>query len=220
MISEKIKNILREIPNNIELVAAAKGKSPQEISEAIDAGVKLVGENYVQEAQAAFDAIGNKVKWHFIGHLQTNKVKYAVKIFDMIETVDSIKLASEIDKRCKPLNKIMPILIEVNSGNEDQKSGASPTDCIELIKKISKLENIKVMGLMTMAPFFDDPELARPYFNKTKQLFDEINQMDIPNVEIKYLSMGMTDTYKIAIEEGANIVRIGTKIFGERNCRY
>jgi len=216
MIKENVKKILKELPKGVQLVAAAKTRTPEEILEAIDAGVSIIGENYVQEAERAFKLIGNKAKWHMIGHLQTNKAKKAVKIFDMIETVDSVKIAKAIDKECAKINKIMPVLIEINSGEEKQKAGVLIDMAIELIKQISQLENIKVKGLMTMGPFMDNPEEIRPYFRRTRELFEKIKRMNIPNVEMKYLSMGMSDSYRIAIEEGANIVRIGTKIFGPR----
>jgi len=216
MIRENVKKLLKEIPEGIELVAAAKTRQPSEILEAVEAGIKIVGENYVQEALKAKNVVGNKAKWHFIGHLQKNKVKKAVFIFDMIETVDSAPLAEEIDKYCKKIGKSMPVLIEINSGREPQKSGVMPEETEGLIKVISKLNNIKVMGLMTMGPRFGNPEDARPYFIETKRIFDNLEKIQIPNVEMKYLSMGMTNSYHIAIEEGANIIRIGTKIFGER----
>ncbi len=216
MIRENVKKILDELPDGVILVAAAKTRTPEEILEAIEAGVQIIGENYVQEAERAYEVIGNRAKWHMIGHLQKNKVKKAVRIFDMIETVDSVKLAKEIDKQCKKIGKVMPVLVEVNSGEEPQKSGVMPDEVVDLVKEISKFENIKVEGLMTMGPLLDDPEELRPYFRKTRELFERIRDMDIPNVEMKYLSMGMSDSYKVAIEEGANMVRIGTKIFGPR----
>ena len=216
MIRENVKKILDELPDGVILVAAAKTRTPEEILEAIEAGVQIIGENYVQEAERAYGVIGNRAKWHMIGHLQKNKVKKAVRIFDMIETVDSVKLAKEIDKQCKKIGKIMSVLIEVNSGEEPQKSGVMPDKVVDLVKEISKFENIKVEGLMTMGPLLDDPEELRPYFRKTRELFEKIRDMDIPNVEMKYLSMGMSDSYKVAIKEGANMVRIGTKIFGPR----
>jgi len=198
-------------------MAAAKARTPEEIMLAAQAGVKIVGENYVQEALEAFNVVGHRVKWHFIGHLQRNKVKKAVEIFDMIETVDSSELSKEIDKRCGQREKIMPILIEVNSGREEQKFGVFPEDADDFIREISGLKNIKIEGLMTMGPMFGDPEDARPYFVETKKLFDRIKTLNLPGVEMKYLSMGMTNSYQVAIEEGANIVRIGTKIFGPRD---
>jgi len=201
------------------LVAAAKARLPEEVLEAVQSGIKMVGENYVQEAERAYEMVGNKAKWHFIGHLQKNKVKKAVKIFDMIETVDSVEIAQEIDKWCEQISKVMPVLVEINSGEEEQKSGVLPPDAERLIREISGLKNIKVMGLMTMGPRFGNPEDSRPYFIKTREIFDRIKKLGLANVGMRYLSMGMTNSYKIAIEEGANIVRIGTKLFGERNYR-
>ena len=216
MVKENIKKILSELPEGVELVAAAKTRTPQEILEAIEAGIKIIGENYVQEAKSAYKLVGNKAKWHFIGHLQKNKVRKAVKIFDVIETVDSLGLAQEIDKACLKENKVMPVLIEVNSGREDQKFGVIPEDIEQLVKEMSVLKNIKMSGLMTMGPMFGDPEDARPYFVETRKVFEKIKALGIPNVEMKYLSMGMSNSYKVAIEEGANIVRIGSGIFGKR----
>jgi pyridoxal phosphate enzyme (YggS family) len=215
-IEKNVTQIFAEVPEGVELVAAAKTRTPEEILQAADAGVKIIGENYVQEAQRAFELVGHKVKWHFIGHLQRNKVKKAVKVFDMIETLDSLDLAIEIDKRCAQQGKIMPVLIEINSGEEPQKFGVIPDEAEGLIREAARLENVKIRGLMTMGPAFGDPEKARPFFIKTKQLFDRIKTLDIPGVEMLYLSMGMTNSYKVAIEEGANIIRIGTKIFGPR----
>ncbi len=216
-IKESVAKILDELPDGVELVAAAKARLPEEVFEAVQSGIKMVGENYVQEAEKAYEMVGNKVKWHFVGHLQKNKVKKAVKIFDMIETVDSVEIAREIDKRCQRIAKVMPILVEINSGEEEQKSGVLPPDAERLIREISGLKNIKVMGLMTMGPRFGNPEDSRPYFIKTREIFDMIKKLGLANVEMRYLSMGMTNSCKIAIEEGANIVRIGTKLFGERN---
>ena len=217
VIEENVKKILEELPPGVELEAAAKTRTPEEILQAAEAGVRIFGENYVQEALAAINVAGHRAKWHFIGHLQRNKVKKAVEIFDMIETVDSLELAREIEKRCGQREKIMPVLIEINSGKEPQKFGVLPEDAEELIRKISALKNIKIQGLMTMGPMFGDPENARPYFVETRKLFERVKGLNISGVEMKYLSMGMTNSYRVAIEEGANIVRIGTKIFGSRD---
>ena len=217
MIKENIDRILSELPDGVQLVAAAKTRTPEEILEAVEAGVKILGENYAQEAEGAYEAVGNKAKWHFIGHLQKNKVKKAVKLFDMIETVDSLELAREIDKRCAQIGKVMPVLIEINSGREEQKSGVFPEKTEQLVREISGLNNIRVMGLMTMGPRSGNPEDSRPYFVETKRIFERIKKLNLPDTEMSYLSMGMTNSYKIALEEGANIVRIGSKIFGERN---
>lgn len=216
MIKDNVQRILAELPKGIELVAAAKTRTPEEIQEAIEAGVKIIGQNYVQEAKKAFDIVGNRAKWHFIGHLQRNKVKQAIEIFDMVETVDSEKLAMEIDKRCQQIGKVMEVLIEVNSGKEPQKAGVLPEDVQSLIEKVSKLKGLKVVGLMTMGPLEGDPEDSRPYFKKTRDSFEKLKSLKVENVEMRYLSMGMSYSYKVALEEGANMVRIGTKIFGER----
>jgi len=216
MMEERIRNILLELPEGVVLVAAAKTRTPDEIRRAVNAGVQIIGENYVQEAEDAFAALGRIARWHLIGHLQKNKVKKAVPIFDMIETVDSLTLGEQIDRECKKLDKTMAVLVEVNSGREPQKSGVLPEETEKLVRDLSKLERVKVQGLMTMGPRFGDPELARPYFQETKRLFDNLSRLGIENVEMRYLSMGMSNTYKIAIEEGANMVRIGTKIFGQR----
>jgi len=216
-IKQNVQQILSELPDGVQLVAAAKTRKPEEILEAIESGVKIIGENYVQEAERACEVAGNKAKWHFIGHLQKNKVKKAVKIFDMIETIDSVEIACEVDKRCAQTGKVMPVLIEVNSGRERQKSGVLPEEAEQLVRDISVLPNIRVTGLMTMGPRFGNPEDSRPYFVETKRLFEKIGKLKLPNIEMRYLSMGMTNSYKIALEEGANMVRIGTRLFGERD---
>lgn len=216
MIEENVKKILEELPPGVQLVAAAKTRTPEEILRAAEAGIQIIGENYVQEALAAFNLVGHRVKWHFIGHLQRNKAKKAVEIFDMIETLDSVELAREIDKRSNNRGKIMPVLIEINSGKEKQKFGIFPDEAESFIQEISGFKNIKIQGLMTMGPMFGDPENARPYFIETRKVFDRVKSLNFPDMEMKYLSMGMTNSYRVAIEEGTNIVRIGTKIFGPR----
>ena len=216
MIRENVRRILEELPEGVQLEGAAKARTPEEILEAIEAGLKFIGENYVQEAEKAFKLIGGRAKWHMIGHLQRNKAKKAVRIFDMIETVDSMKLAREIDKSCQKIDKIMPILIEINSGMEEQKAGVMPGEAISLIKEMRGLKNIKIMGLMTMGPFSGNPEDSRPSFQETREVFEKLTKMNIPDVEMRYLSMGMSNSYKVALDEGANLIRIGTKIFGER----
>lgn len=216
MIKENVERLLAELPPGVELVAAAKTRPPDEIAEALAAGVKIIGENYVQEAEKAFAAIGRRARWHFIGHLQKNKVKKAVELFDMIETVDSIGLGSEIDKRCAAAGKILSVLIEVNSGREPQKSGVWPEEAEGLVRKLAGLRNIRVEGLMTMGPFEGEPEMARPCFRETKRIFDALAGLNHAGVEMKYLSMGMTNSFRVAVEEGANLVRIGTLIFGPR----
>jgi len=214
---QNVNQILSELPEWVQLVAAAKTRQPEEILEAVGAGIKIVGENYVQEAEKAYEVIGEKVKWHFIGHLQKNKVKKAVRIFDMIETVDAIDIAREIDKRCAQISKIMPVLIEVNSAREKQKSGVFPEGVESLIREMATLPNLRVTGLMTMGPDSGNHEDLRPCFVETRMIFEKIKKLNLPDIEMRYLSMGMTNSYKIALEEGANIVRLGSKIFGERD---
>ncbi len=216
MIEQNIHQILSELPPGVELVAAAKARQPAEVLAAARAGVKIIGENYIQEAEEAYRIVGARVKWHFIGHLKKNKYKKAVVIFDMIETVDSIEIAREIDKRCAQMGKVMPVLIEINSGRERQKAGVLPEDAARLVKDVAGFENISIAGLMTMGPRLGDPENSRPYFTETKWVFERIKKLNLPGVKMKYLSMGMTNSYKIALEEGANIVRIGSRIFGPR----
>jgi len=216
MIVDNVKRLRREIPDYVTIVAASKTRTASEILELLDSGLRDVGENYVQEAQEKFEVIGSKARWHCIGHLQRNKVKKAVEIFDLIQTVDSLKLAEEIDKRCAFINRRMPIMIEVNSGREEKKAGVFPENVSELIESISSLENISVVGLMTMGPLTDDQEEIRPYLRLTRELFEEISMQKIERVQMRYLSMGMSGSYKVAIEEGSNMVRLGTIIFGER----
>ena len=216
MIDVNIQNILEELPEGVLLEAAAKTRTADEVDQAIKAGVNIIGENYIQEAESVVQVINKRVPLHFIGHLQKNKVKKAVKIFDMIETLDSVELAKEINKRASSAGIVMPVLIEINSGREPQKFGVFPEHAEDFILQVADMENLEIKGLMTMGPFTEDSEQARPYFKTTKELFDRLKRQNIKNTEMKYLSMGMTGTYMVAIEEGANIVRIGTKIFGPR----
>ena len=216
IIADNVRAVLAELPPGVELVAAAKTKSPAEVLEAIEAGVKIIGENYVKEAQEAFAAVGRKARWHYIGHLQSNKVKKAVEIFDMIETVDSVDIARDIGRRSAAIGKTMPILIEINSGEEDQKAGVRPAEAEALVRAIAEIPNIALRGLMTMGPYEGEPDDFRPYFNTTREIFEAIGKLGLPNVEMQVLSMGMTHSFKVAIEEGANQVRLGTKIFGAR----
>jgi pyridoxal phosphate enzyme (YggS family) len=219
MIAERVRKLLSEIPPYVEVVAAVKGRTAEEIIEAIEGGIKIIGENYVQEAERVYKAIGKAgegVQWHFIGHLQKNKVKKAVEMFDVIQTVDSYELAAEIDKRCRQINKIMPVLVEVNSGREEQKFGVFPEDVECVVRSIAPLQNIKVVGLMTMGPLTDDIEVLRKCFIETREIYKYLQNKAIENVTMKYLSMGMSSSYRVAIEEGANMIRIGTLLFGPR----
>jgi pyridoxal phosphate enzyme (YggS family) len=216
-IEARYMEIRKGVPDYVTIVAAAKTRTVDEIKEAIDAGIEIIGENYVQEAQRAISVLGDQAKWHMIGHLQRNKAKQAVQLFDMIETLDSWRLAEVIDRRCAAIEKTMPVLVEVNSGREPSKTGVMPEDVDELIQKLAGLSHIQVQGLMTMGPQFGDPEDARPFFQETKKAFDRISTAGIPNIEMRYLSMGMSNSYQVAIEEGSNMVRIGTDLFGPRD---
>ena len=216
IIKESVSKILNSIPPDVFLVAAAKTRTPEELKAAIDAGVKIVGYNYLQEAEQMFPHVVNSVQWHLIGHLQRNKAKRAVQLFDMIETIDSRRIAESVDRHCADMGKDMPVLIEINSGRESNKTGVLPEDVDDMVREISALSHLRIQGLMTMGPRFGNPEDARPYFKATKAAFDRLSKEEIKNVEMQYLSMGMSNSYQIAIEEGANIVRIGTKLFGGR----
>jgi hypothetical protein len=203
--------------NSITVVAVAKGRTSEQIKEAIETGITDIGENRVQEAFTKYyrlpitDYRLPKIKWHMVGHLQTNKVKDAVKIFDLIHSIDSVRLAKEIDKEAARINKIQDILIEVKTSPEATKLGLKPNEAIEVIKEISEFKNIKIKGLMTIASLVDNPEKTRPYFIKLRETRDRINELT--NYELRILSMGMTDDFEVAIEEGSTMVRIGRAIF-------
>jgi len=215
-VQARVREVLSEVPEHVTVVAAAKTRTVEEVSAAIDAGLAVVGHNYVQEAERMIQALGDRAEWHMLGHLQKNKAKKAVPVFDMIETVDSVALAEVIERRCGMLDKVMPVLVEINSGREENKSGVMPEEAEELVQSLASLERVHVQGLMTMGPFVPDPEDLRPCFKETKAIFDRIADAGIPSTEMRVLSMGMSDSYLIAIEEGANMVRIGTKLFGPR----
>lgn len=200
----------------IRLMAVTKTVDDDRILAAMRAGVEIIGENYVQEAKRKIEQLGKASEWHMIGRLQTNKAKYAVHLFDMIHSVDRLELAIEIDRRARAAGRVVPILIEVNVSGEESKSGIPPGSAPDLIRRAAPLENLSIRGLMTMPPWFDDPEESRPYFRALRELRDRIAGEAIPRVEMRELSMGMTDDYIVAIEEGATIVRIGRGIFGER----
>lgn len=211
-----VRSLMEEIPAHVKLVAAAKTRSEEEIKTVIDAGVRIVGHNYVSEALNTAQAFKGRARCHMIGHLQRNKVSKAVEIFDMVETLDSLRLAKELDKKAGNIGKVMPVLIEVNSAEETQKYGVMPSDVMEFAGKIEKFENLSLEGLMTMGPLTNSPEEARKYFSRTREVFEELKAMGAFSSECAYLSMGMSATYKVAIEEGANMVRVGTAIFGPR----
>ncbi len=209
------------IPDDVTIVVAAKTRTVEEIKEIIQAGATDIGENYIQEAEQMAEALGEiskQVRWHMIGNLQKNKINKALPLFNIIQTVDSLKHAEDINLRAERINKVISVLIEVNIGSEITKSGVAPD--FEVIKNladgISRLKFLKLEGLMTMGPISGDPEEVRPYLRKTKQIFVRIADLNINNIEMKTLSMGMSNSYKVAIEEGSNMIRLGTILFGRR----
>jgi hypothetical protein len=211
-----VKHILEILPADVTLVAAAKSRSVEQVRAAIRAGVTCVGHNYVQEAARMIPLVREPVRWNMIGHLQRNKARRAVRLFGMIETLDSWRLAQEIERCCAAVDKVMPVLVEVNSGREASKTGVLPEEVDDLVWRVSELPHVRVQGLMTMGPRFGNPEDARPCFTATREAFERLAAASIPNAEMRYLSMGMSNSYQVAIEEGANMVRLGTLLFGER----
>ena len=205
-------------PEDVLLIAVTKLHEPDEIEEAIAAGVTDIAENKVQEIQKKFDQIHSPVNWHLIGHLQTNKVKYIIDKVVMIHSVDSVHLAQEIDKRAAAAGKTMDVLLQVNAAHEESKFGLDPKDVPQVFREIlDSCPNVKIRGLMHIAPWSEDPDEIRPYFKEVKDLFDTLAAVEHPNADFKYLSMGMSHDFETAIEEGANIIRVGTSIFGERD---
>jgi len=204
-------------PSSVRLVAVSKLHPVTMVAEAVEAGQVIFGENYVQELVDKAAHLSDPIAWHMIGHLQSNKVKYLPGIVSMIHTVDRLSLAQEIDRQWRDkLSAACNILVQVNVSGEATKSGTTATEAVELVRQIARLPNIRVRGLMTMPPFFDDPELARPYFQELRLLAEQIDKEAIPGVEMAELSMGMSGDFEVAIEEGATLVRVGTAIFGER----
>jgi len=203
-------------PEEIKLVTVSKTVEPARIREAIEAGVTILGENYVQEARRKIEEIGHGIQWHMIGHLQTNKAKYAVSLFDYVHSIDGISLAREIDRRAAQKGRRVRALVEVNLSGETSKFGIDPEDVMELIQHVASLKHISIEGLMTMPPYFDDPERARPYFVGLRELRDRVRREKIEGLRMDELSMGMSGDFEAAIEEGATMIRVGTAIFGER----
>ena len=219
MITENVKSLLDELPPGVSVVAAAKSRTPAEILEAIEAGISVVGENYVQEAQVAMEVVGRRATWHLIGHLQKNKVARAALLFDLVETIDSVALAQELDLACQRQGKRLPVLVEVNSAREEGKAGVFPEEAEALVREVAALRHLRVLGLMTLGPLTADPEEVRPYFRETRRLFERLRATAQAGGEVDVLSMGMSDSYRVAIEEGATMIRVGTRIFGTRPAR-
>ena len=227
MLKENLANVEKNIEqacknagrsrDEVTLIAVSKTKPVEMLQEIYDENIRDFGENKVQELCSKMEQLPSDIRWHMIGHLQRNKVKYIVGKVELIHSVDTYRLAEEINIQAKKQNVIVPILVEVNIAHEESKFGISAEDAILLVEEISKLENVRIRGLMTIAPFVENPEDNRLYFRKIKQLSVDISHKNIDNINMNVLSMGMTGDYEVAIEEGASFVRVGTGIFGERN---
>lgn len=218
------ETIRKQVPEHVTIVLACKTRTPDEIRAVIDAGATNLGQNYVQEAESMIEALGPRadaVRWHMIGPLQKNKINKALRLFDVVQTVHSPKQAREIQKRAEAVGKHLSVCIEVNIGEESAKSGVTPERdaVVKLAREISTCENLRLEGLMTMGPFYDDPEAIRPYFRKTREIYDHIRSLGEPGLDLTVLSMGMSDSYEVAIEEGSNMIRLGTIVFGPRPAK-
>ena len=225
-----ISDNIRIIRNNITRVASQCGREPADITLlavtktvsidliqiAVDTGIRDIGENRVQEARMKFSELARPVNWHLIGHLQTNKVKHAIPLFDLIHSVDRMDLVDEIQKRARTLNKIQRVLVQVNTSGEESKSGCQPEEAEDLVKSVSQFENLQIEGLMTIGPLSGDRDKIRSSFKCLNEIFKKIKNSHIPNVTMKHLSMGMSQDYELAIEEGSTLIRVGTAIFGQR----
>jgi pyridoxal phosphate enzyme (YggS family) len=220
-IQSNFQRIRREVPEDVAIVLACKKRSPEEVKAVIDAGATDLGQNYVQEAEAMSSALGNGaggVRWHMIGPLQKNKINKALRLFDVVQTVASLKQAREIQKRAEAVGKRLSVYIEVNIGEESSKSGTPPEQgpVEALAREIASMANLRLEGLMTMGPFYGDPEAIRPYFRKTREIYDYLRSLELPGLDLTVLSMGMSDSYRVAVEEGSTMIRLGTIVFGPR----
>jgi pyridoxal phosphate enzyme (YggS family) len=203
-------------PESVKLVGVTKTVDLPRVELAVQAGLEILGENYVQEAREKIQRFRGLVRWHFIGRLQSNKAKHAVQLFDLIHTVDSLRLAEELNRRAGAIGLVIPVLIQANLAAESTKGGVRVEEVRTLIQRVAGLDHLRVRGLMTMPPYFDDPERARPYFRRLRELSEEIAALGLPGVEMVELSMGMSGDFEAAVEEGATLVRVGTAIFGAR----
>ena len=226
-VAENLKTVMDRItaaaqragrdPASVKLVVVTKTVTIEKIREAVSAGARLLGENRVQEAREKIAKLGNVAAWHLIGRLQTNKAKYAVGLFDLIHSVDSLDLAREIDRQAAKIGKKQNVLVEVSLAGEAQKAGVGAGDALALVREAAKLGNISINGLMIVPPYLEDPEAVRPYFRRLRELSDEIRKESMPGALMQELSMGMSGDFEVAVEEGATLVRVGTAIFGERS---
>lgn len=212
-ILKNLDSLFNEIPNYVYIVAVVKDRTIDEIDLAIKGGIKILGINYVQDGSSIYNFFKDKTELHFIGHLQTNKINKAIKIFNKIQSLDSDYLAFELNKKLEKENRFMPIFIEINIAKEKNKFGINPDEIYDFIEKLKNYNNLIVEGIMTMGPNLSDKEIIRKYFRETRIIFENLKKLNLKNFNLKYLSMGMSDSYKIAIEEGANMIRLGRRIF-------
>ena len=215
-IARRCEEILRRLPAHVTLLAAVKGRSPEEIRAAIRAGIRHVGENYVQEAERKRPLVPEPASWHMIGRLQRNKARRALQVFDWLETLDSLPLAQRLERLLSQQDKKLPVLVQVNIGREPQKAGVPPEDVPEFVREVASLSHLEVRGLMAIPPIPQRPEDSRPYFREMKRLFDGLAAEKIPGVAMEVLSMGMSADWEVAVEEGATMIRLGTALFGPR----
>ena len=215
-IARRCEEILRRLPPHVTLLAAVKGRSPEEIRAAIRAGIRHVGENYVQEAERKRPLVPEPASWHMIGRLQRNKARRALQVFDWLETLDSLPLAQRLERLLSQQDKKLPVLVQVNIGREPQKAGVLPEDVPEFVREVASLSHLEVRGLMAIPPIPQRPEDSRPYFREMKRLFDGLAAEKIPGVAMEVLSMGMSADWEVAVEEGATLIRLGTALFGPR----
>lgn len=216
-IAARVRDLLAHTPPDVTVIAVCKGQSAESVSEAVDAGISVIGQNYMVDARRVGPAVAGRASVHFIGRLRPHDVRPTnLKLFEMVQSIDSLDLAAHIDRVSAALARRMPVLIEVNSGREAQKGGVVPESVEELVREVSRLAHVQVAGLMTMGPLLTEPMRYHPFFRETRQLFRRLQSLDLPGVSMTCLSMGTSDSYEVAIEEGATMVRLGTAIFGPR----
>ncbi len=216
-VHNRVREVLREVPPHVTVVAAAKGAPAYKVRDAIEAGIRVIGQNYFAEARRIRTQVPEAVAWHFLGRLRPHDIRPAnLSLFDVLQSVDSCQLAERINSRGTAMNRCVPVLLEINSAREPQKGGLLLEEVEPVLREVSSLPHIRVIGLMTMGPLTQLPEECRPFFSEVRQLYEYLSGLDIPGVQIETLSMGMSDTYRVAIEEGATMVRLGTRLFGPR----
>lgn len=228
-IGQRYAELRRQVPDHVTIVLAAKTRTTDEVREAIEAGATDIGHNYVQEAEPAREAladIAGSVRWHMIGPLQTNKINKALRLFDVIQTVDSVRRAEAIHRRAENAGReVVPVYLEINIADEDAKAGLSAAEATaslesatqSVVRSIDQLDRLRLDGIMTMGPLLDDPEGYRPLFRRTRHLYERLQQLDLTHAQLTTLSMGMTDSWRVAVDEGATMIRVGTAVFGPRD---